>query len=209
MLSNNNGTMTFNNFSNITKIPSQVFTYLIKNKTDNAENFWKALYYPDNNPLNHAKLTSKQKRDLIWRGAKNSSDTEDNYKIFNKPLVADNMINADSMIQCRMFRYGLIPVSQNDAVVLFEIDSYSSVALAYMTDEDGDMVERTDYLEIKLLTLLNGVDLGYGYEFMQFNQDAYHSSKSTMNINNSKAFYGRGMILVLRWSMPDVGVDCV
>ena len=40
MLSNNNGTMTFNNFSNITKIPSQVFTYLIKNKTDNAENFW-------------------------------------------------------------------------------------------------------------------------------------------------------------------------
>ena len=38
MLSNNNGTMTFNNFSNIPKIPSQVFTYLIKNNYQEFEN---------------------------------------------------------------------------------------------------------------------------------------------------------------------------
>ena len=204
MLDNNNADMAFNNFDDVPQIPYRTFLYLLENKSETAENFWKALAYDDIDALSHKKLTLKQKRNLIWKG----ETQEDGFKVFNKPVISDSMLTANSSIQVRMFRYGLIPTNQYNALVLFEIDTYTNEKTASIIDENGIVMERTDYLETRLLKLLNGVDIGIGYNFLQFNKEISRTSQSLPSINNSKSFFGRVMILALQWSIPETDGEC-
>lgn len=209
MMGNGNTSSAFNNYGQVAEVPFRVFEYLMNNKSDDAENLWKALRYDDINPLKHQNLTLKEKRSLIWNG---SPEEDYKFRVFNKPLMVDdlgdNTKTTPSPIQFRMFRYGLIPSTQLSGIVLFEIDTYSGDKVAYMRDENGVPVERTDYLESKILTLLNGVDIGFGYDFLQFNKEVSRTSQSLPSINNGKLFYGRVMILALHWSVPQIDGGC-
>lgn len=208
MMQNGNES-AFNNYGQVAEIPFRVFEYLMNNTSQDAENLWKALRYDDINPLRHKNLTLKEKRSLIWDG---SPEEDYRFRVFNKPLIvddlADNTSTTPSPIQFRMFRYGLIPSTQLSGAILFEIDTYSGDKVAYMRNENNIPVERTDYLESKLLTLLNGVDIGFGYDFLQFNKEVSRTSQSLLSINNGKLFYGRAMVLGLRWSVPQSDGNC-
>ena len=83
---------------------------------------WKALYYSDYDALKKKNLTTAQKRALIWT----KEPIQNQFKVFNTPLVSDNMVDADDMIQLRMFEYSLIPVDRLHATILFEIDVYTN-----------------------------------------------------------------------------------
>ena len=141
--------MAFNNYDDVSKVPYQIFLYLLKNKSVDAENLWKALAYDDAKALSHKNLTTKEKRDLIWKG----ETQEDGFKLFNKPVIADAMTTANSSVQLRIFRYGLIPSTRLSGIALFEFDTYTNDKTACLLDEDDMLVERTDYIETKLLKL--------------------------------------------------------
>ena len=204
MLYNENSTTTFNNFKDVPSLVYKIFEYLLLNTDEECENFWKVLYYPISEPLKESKLTLSQKQNIIWTG----QSEENGYKLFNKPLISDSLIDATSMIQIRMYRYSLIPDTRLNATILFEVDFYTSDKLAQIRDEHKNLVERTDWIETSFLTLLNGKDLGLGYNFLQFNREINRSSQSALNINNSKAFYGRSMLMCLQYSKPESGGVC-
>ena len=94
-----------------------------------------------------------------------------------------------------MYRYGIIPTNRQQAVILFETDIYTADKTACIYDENGINVERTDYIEAKLLSCLNGADLNVGVDYFRFDAELNSSIKSLMNINNSKAFYGRSLLM--------------
>ena len=208
MLNNGNGQMSYNDFIGIEEIPYRVIEYLITNKSDTAEDMWKALYYPDADCLKKPNLTTKQKRNLVYDG---KSSQEQDFKLFTKPLISDSLITADDMIQLRMFRYSTSPVERLFATILFEIDIYTSDKTSVITkyvNKKPIPIERTDFIETRLLNLLVGKDLGIGYNFMQFDRSLSTYSKSVTNINNSKAFYGRTFMLCLQYSSIDKGQGC-
>lgn len=204
MLSNENTTTTFNNFKDVPSLTYKIFTYLMMNETEECNNFWKVLNYPVSNPLSQSNLDINDRRLLIWEG----DSLENSYKLFNKPLVSDSLIDADNMIQIRMYRYSLIPIDRLNATIMFEVDFYTNDKTAQIRDENYDLVERTDWLETSFLTLLNGKDLGLGYNFLQFNREINRSCQSVVNINNSKSFFGRSLLMCLQYSKAESGGVC-
>ena len=204
MLYNENTTTTFNNFKDVPSLTYKIFTYLIMNETTECNNFWKVLNYPVSNPLSQSNLNINDRRLLIWEG----DSLENGYKLFNKPLVSDSLIDANNMIQIRMYRYNLIPIDRLNATIMFEVDFYTNDKLAQIRDENNNLVERTDWLETSFLTLLNGKDLGLGYNFLQFNREINRSCQSVVNINNSKSFFGRSLLMCLQYSKTESGGVC-
>ena len=118
MLNNENSSTTFNNFKDIPSLVYKIFIYLMTNESDECNNFWKVLNYPTDNALSQLNLTIEQKRALIWNG----DSIENDYKLFNKPLISDSMIDANSMIQISMYRHSLSPTTRLDATILLETD---------------------------------------------------------------------------------------
>jgi hypothetical protein len=204
MIYNGNNEIAYNDFSGIEEIPYRVLTWLISNKTKVEEDMWKALYYSDYDALKKKNLTTAQKRGLIWT----KEPMQNQFKVFNTPLVSDDMVDADDMIQLRMFEYSLIPVDRLHATILFEIDVYTNDKSSTIVKENNIPVERTSFIEVCLLQLLVGVDLGLGYNFLQFDRNLSTYSKSVANINNSKSFWGRSFMLALQYSKPNNGGDC-
>jgi hypothetical protein len=197
----NNTNETVNNFVGLEEAPSRIISYLLSNNTKECEDLWKVLYYPTIDALQKDNLTLKQKRDAIWKGQPNEVD----YKIFNKPVISDAMVTGEDMIQLRVFRYGSNPTDTTEAIILFEFEIYSNDKTSNIINENDVLVERTDFIENHLLSLLNGTDIGLGYGYLVFNRQLSTYSKSTMSINNSKSYYGRSFMMALQYmNIPKV-----
>ena len=95
MLENGNNFTTYNNYDGIDEIPYAIIEWLLRNKSDVAENFWKCLYYPTDDALDQPNLTTEQKRSII----NVNEPLTNNFKVFFAPLISDNMITANDMIQ--------------------------------------------------------------------------------------------------------------
>lgn len=204
-LSNDNNSMSFNNFNNLPTLPYKIFERLATLTSDDSENLWKAIAYDTIDCISQTALTYEQKIALIWNA--NQSD-ELSYRIFNKPLIVSAMNTSAEMTQLRMYRYGIIPTNRQQAVILFETDIYTADKTACIYDENGINVERTDYIEAKLLSCLNGADLNVGVDYFRFDAELNSSIKSLMNINNSKAFYGRSLLMGMIYADISTGGDC-
>lgn len=204
MLQNENDYLSVNNFKVIPKIPYKVFEYLLESNSQECENLWKLLKYPSIDCLSKPNLTYNEKYNMIWSG---QSD-EEHYTLFCKPLLTNSLGDADEMIQLRMYRNNLTPTTRIEATILFEIDIITNDKTACIYYDDC-MVERTDLIESLLLSLLNGKDIGIGYTTLRFDRELDRGSKSLLNISNTKSFYGRSLILVMRHMDADIGGDCV
>lgn len=191
----NNTNKAVNDFIGVEEIPPRIFSYLLSNKSKECEDFWKVLYYPTLDALEKENLTLKQKRALIWKGQPNESD----FKIFNKPVITDTLVTGEDMIQLRVFRYGLNPIDLTDANILFEFEIYTNDKTSNIINENDMLIERTDFIETRLLSLLNGTDVGLGYGYLVFNRQLSTYSKSTMSINNAKSYYGRTFMMGLEY----------
>ncbi|MBQ0114131.1 MAG: hypothetical protein KBT03_13460 [Bacteroidales bacterium] len=205
MLQNSNNSSSFNNFEYLDEVPYRVFEYLLTNTSEQAENFWKCIKYADKDCLSKPNLTIKEKKDLIWTGQQNQED----YSLFNKPLVGDSVFTANQMVQIRLYEYQTVPTTRLDALILYELDIYTNERANGLYNDRGIWVERTTFLKNScLLPLLNGVDLGIGYNFLSFDREKSRGSQAIMNIGNSKSFYGISMLLALQYSNVDVGGTC-
>ena len=81
MLNNNNKRNTFNDFSEVPKIPYNIAEYLVEY---GQEELWKLLKYQTRDACTKTNLTFQEKTDMVWDGI----DTEQqNYRIFFKPLI--------------------------------------------------------------------------------------------------------------------------
>ena len=203
MLSNGNSTMAFNNFNEMPDFPYKIIEVLLKDNSQDSEDFWKLLKYADQNALSKPNLTLKEKQKIVWTG----DSLEQNYNVFLKPLIGSSLDTAEAQTQLRLYRYNTVPTDQYKAVICFEAD--------FITNEKTSLVrrnkilcERTDLMESLFLSIMNGRDIKIGSGVFQFNRELSRSCNSQLNIGNSKSFYGRSLILGLLFVSGDSGVGC-
>jgi hypothetical protein len=194
MIRNGSNDSAINNFGLLPLIPNQIVMALIEDNSDEAEMFWKLLAYSQPDALEKDNLTEDEKIACIWDG-----DTlENEFHIFYKPLIGAALDTAQSQTQMRLYRITTKPVSELDALINFEIVFITNEKES-MVRHKGYWVERTDLLETLFLSIMNGRDLGVGVGTLKYDDKLSRSCGSTLGINNSKTFYGRTLIMGLRF----------
>lgn len=189
--------MVANNFTNTPYVPYSIFKYLMLNN----ENIWKILKYPTRDCLSKPNLTIEDKKSLLWEG---QSD-ETKYNVFFKPLVGDEMISETT--QMRINKVHMSPdnlfLSTNTYEFMFLIGR--SIAII---DYNDVPCPRIDVLEEEILNTLNGkYELGTAGSF-QFNRNMSRDCSSTLNVNNSKTYFGSSLYLAGKWGTFEDGENC-
>lgn len=203
MLSNQNTSMAFNSYKEMSQLPYKIIEVLLTDKSQDAEDFWKILKYVDIDALEHENLTYEEKLQLIWK----QDAVEQNYSIFLKPLVGSSLDGAEAQTQLRLFRYTTSPTDRLEAIVCFEADfiTHEKTSMIY---KDDILSEKTDVLETLFLNIMNGRDIAVGSGVFEFNRELSRSCNSQLNIGNSKTFYGRSLIMALQFIGGDTGGTC-
>lgn len=200
---NGNNVLAFNNFIDVPQIPYKIIEVLITNNSQEVEDFWKMLKYADIDCLGKPNLSMEEKKNIIWNG----DSIENQYSIFFKPLIGSAMDTAVSQIQLRLFRYSIYPTTQLEAIICFEADFITNEKSS-LVRKDGVLMERTDLMETTFLNFMNGRDIKVGSGYFSFDKELSRSCDSQLNISNSKSFYGRSLIMGIRYMYNEVGVDC-
>jgi hypothetical protein len=185
-----------NDFTNTPYVPYNIYDYLMNHN----ENIFKILKYPTVDCLSKPNLTMKEKVALLWKG---SSD-ETSYNVFFKPLVGDELISETT--QMRINKVYMSPdniyISTNTYEFMFLVGR--SIALI---NYNGIVCPRIDVLEAEILKTLNGkYSLGTAGAF-QFNKNMSRNCQSTLNVNNSKTYFGSSLYLAGKWGNLNEG-DC-
>lgn len=176
----------YNKFSPVPQIPYKIVEKLALSKD---EDLWKALHYDTYDCLDKENLTFKEKMNLIWK----DENDEESYKIFLKPLISSSITKASTQI--RINKINIKPDDQYNAIALYEFAIITGEKMA-MIDVNGIPTPRIDYIEQKLINLLNGVDLGIGgLGIFQFNRELDRESQSRLAISNSKSFFGITLVM--------------
>lgn len=204
MLSNDNSSMAFNDFSEMPQFPYRIIEAMLMDNSIQVENFWKLLKYSTIDCLNNPNLTLKEKKDLIWTG----QTMENNYSVFLKPLVGSSTDSAESQTQLRLFRYNTSPSTQLEAIICFEADFITNEKTCLVYDENGILVEKTDLMESYFLNFMNGRDIKIGSGYFTFNRELSRSCNSQLSISNSKSFFGRSLVMGLLYMNCAQGGAC-
>ena len=204
-LQNGNSDVMFNSFEGLEEVPYKILQWLVTNQSDEANWLWKCLKYNGKDCLSQPDVEIEEGMNLIWSGESEQSD----YRIFTTPLASNSLGTSADMTQLRIYELGKIPVSQYDSIVLYEIDIYSNDKTNGIIKPNKSLVERTCFVENScILQLLNGKDLGIGYGYLRFDAKLNSSVKSMLNINNGTDFYGRSLLMGLRYNNSNIGGGC-
>lgn len=194
MISNDNAFEAINDFEDLPLVPNKIIAILLDDDSEQAENFWKLLYYSTPDALSKDNLTEDEKLSCIWE----NQPLENEYHIFNKPLIGSALDTAESQTQLRLYRDTNNPVSG--------IESLVNIIAIFLTNEKESMVryksclvERTDVMESLFLNVMNGRDIGLGTGVLKFDKRLSRSCGSVLGISNSKSFYGRTLTIALRY----------
>ncbi len=193
----------YNNFLPMTKIPHQIISHLISSKSESAESIWKILKYNEIDCLSKPNLTFQEKNELRYLG----QGQQEGKKIFLKPLVSESLTNADNQTIIKLYRFVTQPDNHLTATINFAFEFLTNETTSLVLYEDC-YVEKTDLMEALWLDLFNGKDIGIGSSCLQFNRELSRSSQSLLDINNSKSFYGRHIIMSLRYMNAQGGDTC-
>lgn len=205
MLANENSSQSFNSYKFLDELPYKVFEYLAKSNREEAQHLWKCLKYNDKDCLTYEDLSYEDRIDLIWNGDSNTQD----YRMFNTILLPNSLDESSEMTQIRFYEKQIYPTDQYSGIVLYECDIFTNDKTNSLYNENGIFVEKTSYLQNScLLPLLNGVDLGLGYDYLRFDRVTARGSQSMIGLSNSKSWYGRYFVLALKYSSIDSGGTC-
>ena len=194
----NDSNDVINNFEKLSLIPNQIVMALIENTSAEAENFWKLLCYSTPDALSRDNLTEDEKIATIWSGG----SMENNYHIFYKPLIGSALDTGDAQTQLRLYRISSSPTSKYESLINFQVVFLTNEKES-MVRYKGVVVERTDLMESLFLSIINGRDLGVGVGEILFDKELSKTCASSLGINNAKTFYGRNLILGLRFMSAD------
>lgn len=193
-------------FRKMPYIPDKIITELALSQSEDAEQLWKLLKYTDVNALTKPNLTLEEKVDLIWSPEKVTPErTQDTFNVFLKPLIPASLNTSESQTQLRIYRNRTSAVSIYQSTISYELDVIVNESSCMVRTLENILVEKTDYMEMLLIELLNTMDVGAGFNFLRFDRLSGGNSVSELNINNSKSLYGRSFILVLAYMDESLG----
>lgn len=189
---------SFNNFDLMPEIPYNIFAYLIAHN----ENLFKLLYYNTRDALSQPNLDYNAKLDMIYI---DSGISEDNYNIFLKPMVGDELVKACS--QLRIYKSSIRPDNHMQASVCYTFDILTGSKISMVDNIRGIPCNRVDLIEQELLHTLNGADIG-GVGYLTFDRKRNANSLERYSINNGKNFFGNSLTLSVLWSNVDNSGGC-
>lgn len=191
---NGNSTMSYNDFSQQPLVTYKILEFLMKEKSQMAEDFWKCLIYDTKDALDKDNLTFEQKRDYIWTG----ETDEQNYRVFLKPIVGSILSDSQSQTQFRLYRSQTVPEARNSAIICYDFDFLTNekTCLVYY---EGVLCERTDLMESLFLAVFNGRDINIGSSYLSFDRELYRVTGSTIGLTNSKTIFGRSLTMAMRY----------
>jgi hypothetical protein len=196
-------------FRKMPYIPDKIITELALSQSEDAEQLWKLLKYTDVNALTKPNLTLEEKVDLIWSPEKVTPErTQDTFNVFLKPLIPASLNTSESQTQLRIYRNRTSAISIYQSTISYQLDVIVNESSCMVRTLENILVEKTDYIEMLLIELLNTMDVGTGINFLRFDRLSGGNSVSELNINNSKSLYGRSFILVLSYIDTSLGGGC-
>lgn len=189
--------MRINRYVGTEKAPSRIISALVNDTSEIGNEFWKALYYDETDCLDKPNVSIKDRRKVIYK--RGNLNNFNGYKIFNFPLLTDSIMDngEENLIQLRIYQRSILPIDTTKAVISYRIDVYTSSKLASFLDKDGDLVERTEFLISHLLDMLVNLEIGLGFDLIQFNRELERTCRSEQLINNGKLFYARSMTIAM------------
>lgn len=199
--------MKINRYVGTEKAPSRIISALINDTSEIGNEFWKALYYDEIDCLDKPNVSIKDRRKVIYKRGK--LNNFNGYKIFNFPLLTDSLMDdgEENLIQLRIYQRSILPLDTTKAVISYKIDVYTSSKLASFLDKDGDLVERTEFLISHLLDMLVDLEIGLGFDLIQFNRELDRTCRSEQLINNGKLFYARSITIAMLYQNL-IGNNC-
>lgn len=199
--------MKINRYVGTEKAPSRIISALVNDTSEIGNEFWKALYYDETDCLDKPNVSIKDRRKVIYKRGK--LNNFNGYKIFNFPLLTDSIMDngEENLIQLRIYQRSILPLDTTKAVISYRIDVYTSSKLASFLDKDGDLVERTEFLISHLLDMLVDLEIGLGFDLIQFNRELERSCRSEQLINNGKLFYARSVTIAMLYQNL-IGNNC-
>jgi len=181
-----------NTFNSMPQIPYQILTYLI----DNNENLFKLLKYNSTDALQKDDLTKKEKIALLYTEV----GKEDNYHIFLKPLIGEEM--TDSVTQLRLYKARITPTTNLKAVLNYEFDIVVGTKTNLVYDDNGIPCSRLDMIESEIINSLCGTSM-FGVGGFQFNRELSNLCVQNAGLSNSKSFFGSSFVLACNWVEVD------
>lgn len=199
--------MKINRYVGTEKAPSRIISALVNDTSEIGNEFWKALYYDEMDCLDKPNVSIKDRRKVIYKRGK--LNNFNGYKIFNFPSLTDSIMDdgEENLIQLRIYQRSILPLDTTKAVISYRIDVYTSSKLASFLDKDGDLVERTEFLISHLLDMLVDLEIGLGFDLIQFNRELDRTCRSEQLINNGKLFYARSITIAMLYQNL-IGSNC-
>lgn len=199
--------MRINRYVGTEKAPSRIISALVNDTSEIGNEFWKALCYDEVDCLDKPNVSIKDRRKVIYK--RGNLNNFNGYKIFNFPLLTDSIMDGgeENLIQLRIYQRSILPIDTTKAVISYRIDVYTSSKLASFLDKDGDLVERTEFLISHLLDMLVDLEIGLGFDLIQFNRELERTCRSEELINNGKLFYARSVTIAMLYQNL-IGDNC-
>lgn len=185
----------YNSMSRLPQIPYNILTYLAQDE----QILWKLLAYNGYNALNQPDLTFAQKMDLVWK-----EGPQEPYSIFMTNIVDDAISESKTIM--KIYNYYIHAKNLYVAPTVYAFDILYGPKMS-LVDFNGVPVSRSDLFVNRILTLLNGVEVG-GVGTLMFFDDMSRYDLGRSVVGNSKTFTGYQMFLSV--NVGDIGekYDC-
>ena len=182
----------YNSLSRLPYVPYNILTYLAQND----EIIWKLLKYNDYGALFKPDLTFEEKLELVWRDG-----PQEEYGVFLTNLIEDAIAESKCILKC--YQYYIHADALYNSTVVYAFDFLYGGKMS-LVDYNGIPVSRGDLFINRLLTVLNGVEVG-GIGKLTFLDDMSRYDLARSIIGNSKTF--TGVQIFLSTLIGDAGVQ--
>nr|DAE60092.1 MAG TPA: hypothetical protein [Caudoviricetes sp.] len=182
----------YNSMSMLPNIPYNILTYLAKEE----QILWKLLAYNSYDALSKPDLTFSEKMDLIWK-----EGPQEPYSVFMTNIIDDAIPESKSIL--KIYNYYIHAKDLYLAPTVYAFDILYGPKMS-LVEYNGIPVSRADLFVNRILTLLNGVEVG-GVGKLVFFDDMSRYDLGRTVIGNSKTFTGYQLFLSV--NVGDTGRD--
>lgn len=181
-----------NSMSMLPNIPYNILTYLAKEE----QILWKLLAYNSYDALSKPDLTFSEKMDLIWK-----EGPQEPYSVFMTNIIDDAIPESKTIL--KIYNYYIHAKDLYLAPTVYAFDILYGPKMS-LVEYNGIPVSRADLFVNRILTLLNGVEVG-GVGKLVFFDDMSRYDLGRTVIGNSKTFTGYQLFLSV--NVGDAGRD--
>lgn len=182
----------YNSMSMLPNISYNILTYLAKEE----QILWKLLAYNSYDALSKPDLTFSEKMDLIWK-----EGPQEPYSVFMTNIIDDAIPESKTIL--KIYNYYIHAKDLYLAPTVYAFDILYGPKMS-LVEYNGIPVSRADLFVNRILTLLNGVEVG-GVGKLVFFDDMSRYDLGRTVIGNSKTFTGYQLFLSV--NVGDTGRD--